>query len=159
MPAKPLVKVMLPLLIWNLTDRGFTDCVHILHDMQQECFDVGSRSSGGASLEFSGFFWRERKCEVHDNGFESSFFGRGTAKVYRTKVILVKNEFVASDAFAQVRIAGRITVVIESSAVCVSLKFDAAQYAAFECNSVCVPAQRADSMLAQGNALGNSSTR
>ena len=50
--------------------------------------------------------------------------------------------------------ARRITVVIESSAVCVSPKFDAAQYAAVECNSVCVPAQRASHKSAQGNALG-----
>ena len=44
--------------------------------------------------------------------------------------------------------------MVESSAVCVSLKFDAAQHAAFECNSVCVPAQRASHKSAQGNALG-----
>ena len=44
--------------------------------------------------------------------------------------------------------------MIESSAVCVSLKLDAAQHAAFECNSVCVPAQRASHKSAQGNALG-----
>ena len=44
--------------------------------------------------------------------------------------------------------------MIESFAACVSLKLDAAQYAAFECNSVCVPAQRASHVSAQGNALG-----
>jgi len=36
----------------------------------------------------------------------------------------------------------------------VALEFDAVQYAAFECNSVCVPAQRASHKSAQGNALG-----
>jgi len=33
-----------------------------------------------------------------------------------------------------------------------SLKLDAAQYAAIECNSICVPAQRASLKSAQGNA-------
>ena len=44
--------------------------------------------------------------------------------------------------------------MIESSAACVSVKLDAAQHAAFERNSVCVPAQRASHKSAQGNALG-----